>query len=145
MKHTENRSSRFASQIISAAEKNEQNKVLKLLERKADVNTADKDGNTLLHLACARSNLDIIETLINKNAKTYLVNKNFQRPIQCADKIRVIVTLLSHRANPINPPPYQPEKLFISIWIVFTQSSKNEINLNITANLWPSGVHFRNY
>eukprot|EP00906_Rhabdomonas_costata_P037423 RCo052691 len=69
-----------------------------LLEAKADVNRAMKDGSTALYLACAHGHRDIVELLLNNNAGVNLADEDGSTPlyIACENGRRDIAELLLH-------------------------------------------------
>lgn len=55
-------------EIISATESNDTAKVLELLNRGMDVNTADRQGTTLLMMAARNGNKDVVKSLLASRA-----------------------------------------------------------------------------
>ena len=56
----------------------------KILEKNCDLNLADSDGNSALHLATSSENDTLVRMLLNKNANKNLVNNENMTPLQIA-------------------------------------------------------------
>ena len=55
-------------ELIDAARKGDINRIKKLLDKGADVNAKDKDGETALMAAALRGHTEIVQFLLNKGA-----------------------------------------------------------------------------
>ena len=58
----------------------------KLFQTKADINAVDQNGDTVLHLAAAKNDADLVGFLISKGADTSLKNYNSEIPLHVAIK-----------------------------------------------------------
>ena len=58
--------------------------VRKILEKECNVNLADFDGNTCLHLATSSDNEVLVKYLLDKNANKNVVNKDNESPLSIA-------------------------------------------------------------
>ncbi len=55
-----------------------------LIERGANIHTADEDGNTVLHLAINNHNPEMIKLLLSRGAKADAKNNEGKTAYQCA-------------------------------------------------------------
>ena len=72
--------------IVKAVFENDNQKLLKLLDKSVDPNQQDEDGNTALHFAVLRGNRDAIDTkpLSKEEAMRQLFNENKQKDEESA-------------------------------------------------------------
>ena len=76
--------------------------VARLLERGADVNTADTNGTTALMIAVARGFQNIAQSLLKRGARMDAVDKNGETVLikaACNDKSNIALLLLNHGAR----------------------------------------------
>jgi len=76
-------------EILQAAKQSETPKVIDLLRRGMDVNTADQDGNTLMMIAVRENNPDLVRFLLDNRA-------NAQRRNSHGDTALMLAALLGH-------------------------------------------------
>jgi 26S proteasome non-ATPase regulatory subunit 10 len=91
--------------IASSLKDNEGEKTVDLLLRKdTEVNAQSFNGQTALHFACSKDNLDIVRKLIEHKASTRLKDKRGQLPLHRAAAVGSvpIVKLLSENKSPLN-------------------------------------------
>merc|ERR1712106_955676 len=62
--------------FLAACAAGDKIEVLRLLEKGADIDTANVDGLTALHAACIDDNLDMVEFLVDQGADLALVNND---------------------------------------------------------------------
>ena len=55
-------------EVLDAAERGDSSSVVSLLQRGMDINTADRDGNTLLMIAARNGNLELMSFLVGNRA-----------------------------------------------------------------------------
>ena len=97
-----NGESRKAPALLSSA--NDANVSLLLLRNGADPNIADKRGNTALHAAIQRNNMELIEALLAAGARVDIVSREIGTPLhQAANSGNVAVAeLLIKRGADVN-------------------------------------------
>lgn len=91
--------------IIVAANNNQTEQVIDLLNRGLDVNTADRDGTTLLGIAARMGNLDLVDYLLKSRASMIKRNRYGDTPILLATSQghpKVVTRLLDFGAE-LNP------------------------------------------
>lgn len=76
-------------EILQATLQSDTPKVIELLRRGMDVNTADPQGNTLLMLAVRENNRDLVKFLLNNRANVY-------RPNRYGDSALTVAALMGH-------------------------------------------------
>jgi len=75
-------------------------KIIELLAGNgADVNAKDKDGNTSLHFAAKKDNLEIMKVLLLNDAKIDVKNKNNETPLNLLSKKRSTMLEEWHKNN----------------------------------------------
>jgi len=67
--------------ILSAAHYSKMEHINVLLEFGGDINCADKNGCTPLHIACIKNDLELCKFLLSKNADAAAVDKNGDTPL----------------------------------------------------------------
>jgi ankyrin repeat protein len=77
-------------EILFAANQNDTDKVVGLLRRGMDVNTADVQGTTLLMIAARGANIELVRFLLDNRA-------NAQRRNQYGDTALMLATLMGHK------------------------------------------------
>lgn len=83
-----------------------EHRIIKLLMEKADVNARDNDGNTPLHRAAERSDIDIVKFLIKKVANVNAKNNGGDTPLRSAIKYgrkEIAKFLVENGADTIDP------------------------------------------
>ena len=70
--------------ILVAANENQTAKVVELLQRGMDVNTSDRDGDTLALIAARNGNNDLLDFLLRNRANVLKQNKYGDSPIMAA-------------------------------------------------------------
>ncbi len=56
------------------------------IQKGANINLQDNDGNTALHLAAKENNLDAVRTLLSAGADVNIKNKKGQKPVQMSNR-----------------------------------------------------------
>ena len=82
-----------------------------LINRGANLNLKDKNGDTALHLAVVMGDTILIETLLESGADRTILNNNGQSPLDLAlesENYETIDLFFSH--PPGNEPPREPER-----------------------------------
>ncbi|KAG4091235.1 ankyrin [Neocallimastix lanati (nom. inval.)] len=85
--------------LIMATKMNNEKVINVLLEREADPNLQDAEGNTALHYAAFKGNKAIIEALVKYKANMEIQNSNHETPIMVAcryqknDAVKLLLTL----------------------------------------------------
>jgi ankyrin repeat protein len=91
--------------IIAAANNNQTETVIGLLERGLDVNTADRDGTTLLGIAARTGNLELVDYLLRSRAGTFKRNRYGDNALLLATSqghAKIVTRLLDFGAE-LNP------------------------------------------
>lgn len=74
--------------------------VRNLLENSVqNLNTRDKLGRTLLHYSSCKSQVEIVQQLLEKGANPNLKDKNGNTPLHWCGHVDVLQLLISHGAN----------------------------------------------
>ena len=78
--------------------------VIKILDKGADVNAQDNEGNTVLHRAVRLKDRDLIELLLDRGAEINKRNNAGETPLMCATKIGpgMIIYLISRGATDLD-------------------------------------------
>lgn len=99
----------LSKELRSAAYNGDIDKVRLLLQKGADVNAADKDGTTPLHVAISKGNAVVVRQLLAIGANVHAADKNGMRPLHTAAQrgdLNMVNLLLAKGAN-----AYAKEKL----------------------------------
>jgi uncharacterized protein len=98
-----------SADVADAVMKGDQSALRKLLQQKADVNTAQIDGATALHWAVYRDDLETARLLVNAGAKPDAANREGITPLYLASvygKPPMMEALLKAGANPKQKGPH---------------------------------------
>ncbi|XP_070190182.1 protein phosphatase 1 regulatory subunit 12A-like isoform X15 [Littorina saxatilis] len=88
--------------FLAACSSGDKDEVKKLLERGADINTANVDGLTALHQACIDDNLDMVEFLVEEGADVDVCDNEGWTPLHATASCgftEIARYLLKHGAN----------------------------------------------
>lgn len=88
-------------QLINASYRGDAEKVQELLNKKINVNVANKEGNTPLHMAIVRNHIKIAEMLIDAGASLQNKNSLGYTPVNLAWSLEAFDLLLKKGASPI--------------------------------------------
>ena len=95
-----------AASLVDLAKTGDTAAALQLIEQKADVNAAHKDGTTALHWAVYRNDVELVDRLIKAGAEVNVVNEYGSSPLSEAavtGNVEVIRKLLEAGADPESP------------------------------------------
>jgi ankyrin repeat protein len=94
---------RHTAQVIKANNNKYLTILLVYLEETDQINRQDKHGNTLLHLAVNKNNVDAVKLLLWHRAQTTIANNKGNTPLHCAayqGNSAIVKLLLAHGAQP---------------------------------------------
>ncbi|KAF6716581.1 B-cell lymphoma 3 protein [Oryzias melastigma] len=81
------------SPLVHAVESNNAGMVHFLIENRCDVNRQSYSGNTALHVACGRGQVDIVRVLLKSGADSSLKNYHNDTPVMVAKNKKIIDVL----------------------------------------------------
>jgi ankyrin repeat protein len=64
-------------------------KIMQLVQQGADSNFADKDGDSILHMACINNRIDIIQELLKHGARLNQKNNDGDTPLELARFLKI--------------------------------------------------------
>jgi len=70
--------------LITSAREGDQNKVLRLLDQGAKLDTSDTCGNTTLHIACKYGHASLVKLLLDRGADAHARNMDGETPLHLA-------------------------------------------------------------
>ncbi|CAG5126457.1 unnamed protein product, partial [Candidula unifasciata] len=88
--------------FLAACSSGDKEEVEKLLQRGADINTANVDGLTALHQACIDDNLEMVEFLVEKGADVDVCDNEGWTPLHATASCaftEIARYLINHNAN----------------------------------------------
>ena len=78
----------YKQELFHSCENGDLSKIIELIDTKKistrDLNTINEDGDTLLHVATRKENIEIVEYLLNKNVDYKCENKNGETAYEIA-------------------------------------------------------------
>lgn len=95
-------------EILQAATTSDTGKVVDLLKRGMDVNTADQDGNTLMMIAVRENNLDLVRFLLDNRANAQRRNSHGDTALMLAALLgheEIVKLMLERKVDPSLPAP----------------------------------------